>query len=61
MAGGASITPDGKYLFFSSSRKNPDLPKIRSGSSVIEIIKTNSVPGYGHRQSIGLIQIFLKN
>jgi hypothetical protein len=46
-ANSAYVSPDGKFLFFSSSRKNPDLPKIRSGSSVRELIRTKSVPGYG--------------
>jgi len=46
-ANSAYVSPDGKYLFFSSSRKNPSLPKIQSGSSIKEIIRTKSVPGYG--------------
>lgn len=46
-ANSAYVSPDGKYLFFSSSRKNPALPKIQSGSSVKEIIETKSVTGYG--------------
>ena len=46
-ANSAYVSPDGKYLFFSSSRRDPALPKIESGTSLRDIINTKSVPGYG--------------
>jgi hypothetical protein len=46
-ANSAYVSPDGKYLFFSSSRRDPVLPKITSGISLRDIINTKSIPGYG--------------
>jgi hypothetical protein len=46
-ANSAYVTPDGKYLFFSSSRKDISLPQISSGTSLSTIIKSKSFPGYG--------------
>jgi hypothetical protein len=46
-ANSAYVSPDGKYLFFSSSRKDTGLPKITSGTSLRDIINTKSTPGNG--------------
>jgi hypothetical protein len=46
-ANSAFVSPDSKYLFFSSSRKDPALPKITSGTSLRDIINTKSIPGNG--------------
>jgi Tol biopolymer transport system component len=46
-ANSAFVSPDGKFLFFSSSRKDPALPEIKSGTSLRDIIKTKSTPGNG--------------
>jgi hypothetical protein len=41
------VSPDGKYLFFSSSRRDPALPKVKSGTSLRNVIKSKSEPGNG--------------
>ena len=46
-ANSAFVSLDGKYLFFSSSRRDPVLPKITSGTSLRDLINTKSAPGYG--------------
>jgi hypothetical protein len=46
-ANSAYVSPDGKYLFFSSSRKNSSKPEIRSGSTLRAIIDSKAVPGTG--------------
>ena len=46
-ANSAFISPDGKYLFFSSSRKDPSRSPVESGTSLRTIINLKSVPGYG--------------
>lgn len=46
-ASSAFVSPDGKYLFFSSSRKDPSMLQITSGTPLSTIIKTKSIPGNG--------------
>jgi len=46
-ANSAFVSPDGKYLFFSSSRKDTTLMKITSGTTLSNIIRTKSIPGNG--------------
>jgi hypothetical protein len=46
-ANSAFVSPDGKYMFFSSSRKDPGQPQIKSGTSLGTIIKSKSQPGNG--------------
>jgi hypothetical protein len=46
-ANSAYISPDNKYLFFSSSRKNTDRMKIVTGTSLRTIIDSKSTPGNG--------------
>jgi hypothetical protein len=46
-ANSAYISPDGKYLFFSSSRKDPKSLQIMSGTSLKEIVNAKSKPGNG--------------
>jgi hypothetical protein len=46
-ANSAYVSPDSKYLFFSSSRKNPSILQVTSGTPLSTIIKTKSIPGNG--------------
>jgi hypothetical protein len=46
-ANSAFVSPDGKYLFFSSSRKDPTRQQIKSGTSLRDIIGTKLLPGNG--------------
>jgi hypothetical protein len=46
-ANSAFVSPDGKYLFFSSSRKDPAALKVTSGTSLRAIINTKTTPGNG--------------
>jgi len=46
-ANSAFVSRDGKYLFFSSSRKDPALPQVKSGTSLRNIIDSKWVPGNG--------------
>jgi hypothetical protein len=46
-ANSAFVSPDGKYLFFSSSRKDTSCVKITSGTTLNTIIDTKSKPGNG--------------
>lgn len=46
-ANSACVTPDGKYLFFSSSRRDPARPEVRSGTTLRTIVNSKSEPGYG--------------
>jgi hypothetical protein len=46
-ANSAYVSPDGKFLFFSSSRKDPSLPEFKSGTPLRAIIDSKSKPGYG--------------
>ncbi len=46
-ANSAFVSPDGKYLFFSSSRKDPGRLQIKSGTPLRAIIDANSIPGNG--------------
>jgi len=46
-ANSAFVSRDGKYLFFSSSRKDPAQPQAKSGTSLRTIIKSKSLPGNG--------------
>ena len=46
-ANSAFVSPDGKYLFFSSSRKDSALMKVTSGTTLRAIIDTKSKPGNG--------------
>jgi hypothetical protein len=46
-ANSAYVSPDGHYLFFSSSRKDPSRPEIKSGTTLRDIIISKSNPGYG--------------
>ena len=46
-ANSAYVSPDGKYLFFSSSRKDPSLLQVISGIPLSSIIKSKSIPGTG--------------
>jgi hypothetical protein len=46
-ANSAYVSPDGKYLFFSSSRKDPSLPEVKSGTTLRNIINSKSIPGCG--------------
>jgi hypothetical protein len=46
-ANSAFVSHDGKYLFFSSSRKDPAMMKVTSGTTLSSIIKTKSIPGNG--------------
>ena len=46
-ANSAYVSPDGKYLFFSSSRKDPSSLKITGGIKLREIINAKSTPGNG--------------
>lgn len=41
------VSRDGKYMFFSSSRKDPLIPQVKSGTSLKALIDTKAVPGYG--------------
>jgi hypothetical protein len=43
----AFVSRDGKYLFFNSSRIDSTRSKIKSGSSIKDILSTKSIPGYG--------------
>lgn len=46
-ANSAYVSPDGKYLFFNSSREDSTKPKIKSGSTLRAIVTSKSEPGYG--------------
>jgi hypothetical protein len=46
-ANSAYVSPDGKYLFFSSSRKDSSILQVTSGTPLSTIIKTKSIPGNG--------------
>jgi len=46
-ANSAYVTRDGKYLFFSSSRKSTDCLEIKSGTTLNAIIQSKSKPGNG--------------
>jgi hypothetical protein len=46
-ANSAYVSPDGRYLFFSSSRRDPEGLKIKSGISLKSIIDSKSMPGNG--------------
>jgi hypothetical protein len=46
-ANSAYVSLDGNYLFFSSSRKDPAKPEIKSGTTLRTIINSKSEPGYG--------------
>ena len=46
-ANSAFVSPDGKYLFFSSSRKDTSMLKVTSGTPLSTIIRTKSMPGNG--------------
>jgi hypothetical protein len=46
-ANSAYISRDGKYLFFSSSRKEPLIPQVESGTSLQVLIESKAIPGYG--------------
>ncbi|HUW92331.1 MAG TPA: hypothetical protein VMV74_04135 [Bacteroidales bacterium] len=46
-ANSAYVSPDGKYLFFSSSRIDPDRLQVTSGTTLRDIIGTKSLPGNG--------------
>jgi hypothetical protein len=46
-ANSAYGSPDGKFLFFSSSRIDPALSQVKSGTSLREIVNAKSKPGYG--------------
>jgi hypothetical protein len=46
-ANSAYVSPDGKYLFFSSSRKDPGRLQIKSGTPLRAIIDAKSIPGNG--------------
>ena len=46
-ANSAFVSPDGKYLFFSSSRKDTAMLQVTSGTTLSTIIKTKSIPGNG--------------
>ncbi|MCX6261933.1 MAG: hypothetical protein NTY95_14080 [Bacteroidia bacterium] len=46
-ANSAYVSPDGKYLFFSSSRKDAAALQVISGTPLSTIIRTKSMPGNG--------------
>jgi len=46
-ANSACVSPDGKHLFFSSSRKDPSKPEFKSGTTLRTMINSKSEPGYG--------------
>jgi hypothetical protein len=46
-ANSAYVSPDGKYLFFSSSRRDPAKTEFKSGTTLRTIINSKSEPGYG--------------
>jgi hypothetical protein len=46
-ANSAYISPDGLYLFFSSSRRNSASLRIQSGTSLREILNASITPGHG--------------
>jgi hypothetical protein len=46
-ASSAYVSPDGKYLFFSSSRKDPEREQVRGGTTLGAIINAKSQPGNG--------------
>jgi hypothetical protein len=46
-AGSAYVSPDGKYLFFSSFRKDANKSAIKSGTTLKSIINSKKEPGYG--------------
>jgi hypothetical protein len=46
-ANSAFVSPDGKYLFFSSSRKDTAMLQVTSGTPLSTIIRTKSMPGNG--------------
>jgi hypothetical protein len=43
----AFVSRDGKYLFFNSSRKDPNRPQAKSGTSLRTIINSKLLPGNG--------------
>jgi hypothetical protein len=46
-ANSAYVSPDGKYLFFSSSRRDPARAEFKSGTTLQTIIKSKSEAGRG--------------
>jgi hypothetical protein len=46
-ASSAYVSPDGKYLFFSSLRKDPSKPEFGSGTSLRAMVNSKAEPGYG--------------
>jgi hypothetical protein len=46
-ANSAFVSPDGKYLFFSSSRKDTTMMKVTSGTTLNNIVKSKSIPANG--------------
>ena len=46
-ANSAFVSPDGKYLFFSSSRKDPSVPEITGGTTLRAVVRMKTKPGGG--------------
>ncbi len=46
-ANSAFVSPDGQYLFFSSSRKDPSLPEPTGGTTLGALISAKARPGSG--------------
>jgi hypothetical protein len=46
-ANSAFVSPDGKYLFFSSSRKDPVIPEPGAGTTLGSLVRSKARPGSG--------------
>jgi hypothetical protein len=46
-ANSAFVSPDGKYLFFNSSRKDPSKLQPKSGTALRKIVESKALPGNG--------------
>jgi hypothetical protein len=46
-ANSAFVSPEGKYLFFSSSRKDTSRVELKTGSTLRDIIRSKCEPGHG--------------
>ncbi len=46
-ASSAYVSPDGRYLFFGSSRMDPNRPAFKSGTTLRNVFISKSTPGFG--------------
>ncbi len=55
----ASLSPDGKYLFFMTSRLNPEVPRLLERGAYMELLSAWSRPGNGNATVYWMSAAFL--